>query len=203
MKVTEVIHKHIKRVGLGEPILASSLRGMASDANIRQILCRMVKAGELERVSRGIFARPKKNPYLGKVLPGSNEIVKAIAKSSGEIIAPHGAEAVRILHLSTQVPVKPIFYTTGCTRRIKIGKSEIVLKHISPRKLVKPGTIVGLIISALWYLGKTNTNDEIIERIKQQVGPEHFGELFRYTAYMPAWMVNALCHYKLSRHYVR
>ena len=80
-------------------------------------------------------------PYLGKVLPGSEEIIKAISERTGEIIVMHGAEAVRRLNLSTQVPMQPIYYTTGISRRMRVGNIEITFKHISPSKLVNPGTI--------------------------------------------------------------
>lgn len=201
MTSVTAIREYIEKIPAGTPIVASSLRSIASSSNVRQVLCRMVKAGEIKRVARGIFVRPKENPYLGKVLPGSKEIVEAIAKSSGETIAPHGAEAARLLHLSTQVPMQSVFYTTGHTRHLKVGKSEIILKHISPKKLVKPGTVIGLVISALWYLGRENTNDQVIETIKRRVDPEYFAELFECTSYMPAWMANAFYHYKKNHLY--
>lgn len=203
MKAIEAIREHIKQVPRGEPVMASSLRGIASYANTRQALSRMVKAGEITRVARGIFVRPKEIAYLGKVMPESKKIAETIARSTGETIATHGAEAARLLHLSTQMPVKSIFYTTGHTRHIKVGNLEIILKHISPRKLIKPGTAIGLVISALWYLGKANVNEEIIEKIKQQLKPKQFDELFEYTSQMPVWMANAFYHYRIEHHHAR
>jgi hypothetical protein len=41
------------------------------------------------------------------------------------------------------------------------------LKHISPKKMVAPGTNVGLAISALWYLGKNE--------VTQQTGKNYHG----------------------------
>lgn len=200
MKAIETIRNHIKQTPRGKPIITATLSGIASPANIRQALCRMVKAGEIERVARGIFVRSKKIAYLGKVLPESREIAETVAKASGETIAPHGAEAARMLHLSTQMPVKSIFYTTGHTRHIKVGNLEIILQHISPRKLVKPGTAIGLVISALWYLGKINVNEDVIDKIKRQLKPKQFDELFEYTSQMPAWMANVFYHYRMKHH---
>jgi hypothetical protein len=203
MNAIENIREHIKQAPLGKPILASSLNGIASPDNIRQILSRMVKNGEIERVARGIFVRPKKIAYLGKVLPESEEIAKAVAETTGEIIVPNGAEAARLLHLSTQVPMKPIFYTSGNTRHIKVKNLEITLKHITPRKLVKPGTPVGLVIAALWYLGKSNVNEHVIEKIKHQLKPKQFAELFKHTSQMPGWMAAVFYHYQTEKNYVR
>lgn len=203
MKAIETIREHIKKVPRGKPIVTASLSGMASPTNIRQALSRMVKAGEIERVARGIFVRPNENPYLGKVMPESKEIAETIAKTSGETIAPHGAEAARMLQLSTQVPMKPVYYTSGNTRHIKMGAFEITLKHISPRKLVKPGTSTGLVISALWYLGKSNVNESIIEKIKQQLKPKQFSELLKHTSQMPVWMAETFYHYQTRQDHGR
>lgn len=113
MKELELVKTHINRIPKGKPFAIKSIGKEVSYENVRQVLSRLVKAGEIMRVTRGIYVRPKEVPYLGKVLPGSEEIVKVISKQTGEIITPHGAEAVRMLQLSTQVPMRPIFYTSG------------------------------------------------------------------------------------------
>jgi hypothetical protein len=196
MKAIELVQSQINRIPKGTPFAMKSIGGGASYANVRQVLSRLVKAGEIMRATRGIYVRPKEVPYLGKVLPGSEEIVKIISKQTGEVIAMHGAEAARILHLSTQVPLRSIFYTTGNTRNIKVGKQEILLKHITPSKLVKPGTITCMVISALWYIGKNHVNSEVIKKINHRLNPEQFSELIKHTERMPAWMVVAFNQYQ-------
>ncbi len=196
MNTAKTIQNYIQQIPLGKPFTIVSLRKFASYVNTRQILSRLAKTGEITRLTRGVFVRPKEVAYLGKVLPESKEIVEAVIQASGETIAVHGAEAARVLQLSTQVPMKPIFYTTGNTRYIKSGNREITLKHISPRKLVKPGTTIGLVISALWYLGKNNVSMAVIEKIKQQLKVEEFSELLEYTHQMPAWMADMFYRYQ-------
>lgn len=201
MRTTKAVQKHIMQIPKGKPFTTASLRKFASSANARQVLSRLVKAGKITRAARGVFVRPKEAPYLGKVLPESQEIAQAVAQASGETIAVHGAEAARILQLSTQVPLKPTFYTTGNTRRIKSGNREIILKHVNSRKLVKPGTMIGLVISALWYLGKNNVTMTVIEKIKKLLAPEEFSELLKYTHQMPAWMADMFYRYQRTSDY--
>lgn len=188
MKYIEFVNNQVNRIPRGRPFAMGSIGGGVSSANLRQVMSRLVKAGEIMRASRGIYVRPKEVPYLGKVLPGSNEMVKIISQQTGEIIAVHGAEAAYRLNLSSQVPMQSIYSTTGNTRRIKVGKLEIILKHISPSKLVRPGTTTCLVISALWYLGKNEVNVGVIKKIKQRISVEDFAALFKYTERMPAWM---------------
>lgn len=191
MKEIELVQNQVNKIPKGKPFAMSSIGGKVSYANVRQVLSRLVKTGEIMRATRGIYVRPKEVPYLGKVLPGSEEIVKAISKQTGEIITPHGAEAARILQLSTQVPMRPIFYTSGTSRKIKLGKQTITLKHISPRKQVKPGTITCLVITALWYLGRNHVNGSVINTIKQRLNEKQFSEVLKYIHQMPVWMAGA------------
>ncbi len=98
--------------------------------------------------------------------------------------------------LSTQMQVRPIYYTTGNNRKIIMGKLEIQLRHISPRKMVNPGSIERLVISALWYIGKHNLNQNIIAKIYHFLKPEDFEKLLRLGYRMPFWMANALYQYR-------
>lgn len=196
MKEIELVKNQVNRIPKGRPFAMSSVARGVSYTNVRQVLVRLVKTGEVMRATRGIYVRPKEVPYLGKVLPGSEEIIRIITQQTGEVIAIHGAEAANRLNLSTQVPMRSIYYTTGNTRCIKVGKLEISLKHISPSKLVKPGTTTCLVISALWYLGKKEANLGVIKKIKERIKPEEFSELFKYTEHMPVWMVELFNQYQ-------
>ncbi len=196
MKEIELVKNQLSSIPRGRPFAMSAIVREVSYANVRQVLSRLVKSGEVMRATRGIYVRPKEVPYLGKVLPASEEIVKAISKQTGEIITPHGAEAVRLLQLSTQVPMRPIFYTSGTSRKIKLGKQTITLKHISQRKQVKPGTMTCLVITALWYLGKNHVNENVINTIKQRLNEKQFSEILKHTHQMPIWMVNAFKKYQ-------
>lgn len=191
MKEIELVQNQINRIPRGKPFAMSSIAREASYANVRQVLSRLAKTGEIMRATRGIYVRPKEVPYLGKVLPGSQEIIEVISKQTGETITPHGAEAARILQLSTQVPMRPIFYTSGTSRTIKVGKQTITLKHISPRKQVNPGTITCIVITALWYLGKNHINENVINTIKQRLSEKQFTEVLKHLNKMPLWMAAA------------
>ncbi|MBI5447835.1 MAG: hypothetical protein HY939_03800 [Gammaproteobacteria bacterium] len=184
------VRQYIRKLPRGKPFTINSLAGIVTAGNARQILARLVKNGEVARITTGIFVRPKQNFYLGIVLPSNEVIIKTITQKSGETIGIHGAEAARILQLSTQVPVKEVYYTTGYSRKIKLENTEIILKHISHRKLVKPGTVVGLVISALWYMGKNHVSTETINKIKSQLSSEQFNEVIKNINKMPAWMAN-------------
>lgn len=196
MKAIELVKNQINRMPRGIPFTIQSISANASYGNARQVLSRLVKAGEIMRATRGLYVRPKESPYFGKILPTSEAVVKAISKQTGETITHHGAEAVRMLELSTQVPMRPVYYTSGTSRKIKVGKQIITLKHISPRKQVKPGTVTCTVITALWYLGNHNMNEAVLKKIKEKLSEKQFSDVLKHTNQMPAWMAGAFKQYQ-------
>lgn len=195
MTASATIKAHILSLPEGKPFSSNALRSFASTENIRQILNRLVKSGEIKRVSRGIFVKPKRLSS-GEQLPSSFEIAKTLTKSTGETIIVHGAEAARQLQLTTQVPMRLVFYTNGNTRTLKIANRTVRLKHVNPSRLTAPGTMAGLIISALGYLGRDAVTTEIISVIKQQISKEEFKNTIALTEKMPAWMSDIFYKYQ-------
>jgi len=196
MTEIELIQSKIDKLPKGEPFGIGYLANIGSYENVRQVLSRLVTSGKLKRPARGVYVRPKEVPYLGEVMPTAEEVVTILAKQTGEAISIHGAEAARQLGLSTQVSLRPIFNTSGTSREIKVGKQIVSLKHISPRKQIQPSTIICTVIAALWYIGKNNVNESVINKIKQKLTAQKFAELLRYTHKMPHWMASAFKNYK-------
>lgn len=114
-----------------QPFPSNALRRIASTDNIRQILNRLVKVGEPMRLARGVFAKPR-HTKSGIILPSARATVETLAKSRGETVAIQGAEAARQLQLTTQVPLRTIFYTSGNSRTLKIANRIVELKHTPP-----------------------------------------------------------------------
>lgn len=190
------IKAYIAELPAGQSFTAKKLRKFAETANIRQILNRLVKSGELKRVAHGVFAKPKHVKKLGEVLPSVIDVAETLAKSTGETIVVHGAEAARQLQLTTQVPTRVVFYTSGNTRTLKIANRTVKLIHVNPSHLIAPGTKAGLVISALWYLGKENVTVKTIEIIKQHFSKKEFKAVLELIESMPDWMADVFYRYQ-------
>jgi hypothetical protein len=196
MTTAEAIRKQIKEIGVGEPFTSTQFKGLGTGASVDQTLSRLVKQGEMVRVSRGVFVRPKESRYVGQVMPEPAKIAQAIAKAHGETIQVHGAEAARLLGLTTQMPLQSVFNTSGPNRELKLGKLQLILKHVAPRKLALSGRPSGLALSALWYLGKEQVSSRTIKTIREKLGLEAFEEFKAETRSMPAWMADTLHRYE-------
>ncbi len=60
------------------------------------------------------------------------------------------------------------------------------------KAIVAPGTSLGLVISALWYLGNENVSENTIKIIKNRLTKKEFHEIVKATHHMPAWMAGPL-----------
>ncbi|MCF6199236.1 MAG: DUF6088 family protein [Hyphomicrobiaceae bacterium] len=191
MSVTENIRIIARKVTKSKPFTNERFLKLGSRASVDKALSRLVEEGVIERAAPGVFFRPKKSRYVGSVMPGLPSIIEAIAKSNGEIVQVHGAEAVRQFKISTQMPTKPIYYTSGSSREIHVGKRKVKLMHTSnSRRLQHAGEKEGLALSALWYLGKKQVNTETIHLIRSAMSVAEFKKL--RDSDMPAWMAQAI-----------
>jgi len=196
MTTVETIRNRINEIGVGEPFTSTQFNALGTRASVDQTLSRLVKKGEIRRLSRGVFVRPRKSRYVGEVMPEPASVAKAIASARGETVQVHGAEAARLLGLTTQMPIQAVFYTSGPSRELKLGNLPLVLKHVARRKLALSGRPAGLALSALWYLGKEQVNSTTIKTIREKLTPEAFAEFKAETPSMPAWMTNTLHRYE-------
>jgi DNA-binding HxlR family transcriptional regulator len=186
------IKETIQNIPLGEPFLSTQLLTFGSRNCIDQTLYRFEKQGLISRVARGIYIRPKQNRIIGLVLPSPFQVAEKLAELTGEVVQVNGAEAARLLGLSTQVSVKPIYWTSGPNRKFHMRNQKVILKHVAARKIAHAGSIVGLAITALWYLGKKGVTVEILQQIKKQMTTEQYQQFMGAINIMPTWLVNLL-----------
>jgi len=194
-KVTETISSiraRIERLPIGEPFTSSAFAECGARAAIDQALSRLVRAGIIERVVRGVFVRPELSRFVGKVCPSPAKVAETVTKATGAVMQVHGAEAAYRLGLTTQVPTQPVFYTSSSSRHLRMEGMEIRLQHVSARKLALAGRPAGLALAALWYLGKGEVSREVIEKVRGKLPPSEFEALKSAKAIMPAWMSDAI-----------
>ncbi|EJL07143.1 DUF6088 family protein [Pseudomonas chlororaphis] len=191
MSVAESISNRIKHMPKGKPFAGAFFAQAGSRASVYKALSQMVRTGALERVTRGVYMRPKQSEYTGKkVRANPISVMEAVARARGETIQIHGVEATRRLGLSTQMQVLPTFYTSGSSREIKIGNAVVRLRHASQQRLQQAGTPVGVALTALLFLGKDGLTGPIVCHIASSLSTEEFNKLM--ACKIPKWMRSAL-----------
>lgn len=155
---------------------------------VDKALSRMAAGGTIRRVARGLYDVPGQHPIVGVTAPRVDQIAKALAGRGGTRLQPTGAYAANLLGLSDQVPAKVVFLTDGRSKRLRIGKLDIVLRQTSPRNMGTAGRISGLVIQALRYLGKAHVDDRTVKRLDSKLTPDQKAQLLQDIAYASAWI---------------
>jgi len=198
MTTSQAIRERIAAHPAGEPFTPALFAGLGSRAAIDQALMRLTHAGRIERIGHGLYLVPKVSRFGIASLPSPEQVAQTVAQSEGARIEIHGAEAARRLGLTTQMPTQPVFYTTGSTRAIRLGKLRVKLQHVAPRKLMLAGRPAGQALSALWYLGRHQVTPETFKDIAQKLPADEFQALREAKASMPSWMIEILNRYELG-----
>lgn len=172
MSVAEAISNRIKHMPKGRPFAGNLFAEAGSRTSVDKALSRLVQGGSLERVTRGVYMRPKKSQFTGKVRPSPLAVMEVITKANGETIQVHGAEAVRRFGLSTQMQILPTYYTSGTTREIKVGNAIVRLQHASKDRLQHAGTRVGVALTALHYIGKEGLSAKVVMQVIKGLSSE-------------------------------
>jgi hypothetical protein len=155
---------------------------------VDQVISRMVRSGELQRVSRGLFSLPKIHPTLGPLPPAADDIAAAVERRLGVPVTPTGALALNALHLSTQVPAKPEFLTAGPSRTIYIRNLSIRLKNASARRFRIQNPTARLIIEALRTIGRHQVTNAIVDTIRSSISDGDRVDMGKHIGDAPVWM---------------
>lgn len=112
----------------------------------------------------------------GTRTPSIEQAVQAFARQRGEIIVPSSAAAANILGLSTQVPVRSVYLTSGRSRFMSFGRQVVELRHVPRWQLVLADRPAGVAIRALAWLGLERA-DTASRTLKCMLSPPDFSEL--------------------------
>ncbi len=180
----------------GSPLVAKALLHLGGRAAVDQVLSRLVKRGALLRAGRGIYVLPVESRF-GTHAPSASKMVEGLASQRGETIVLHGAAAANALGLTTQVPMRAIYLTSGRNRLLKVGAQTVELRHAPTWQLIFPGRPAGEVVRALAWLGPEKAGEALC-KLRSKLQPSELEEVASARARLPTWMaqeVSALLTY--------
>ena len=184
----QAVRQEVGKIHEGKPFPTARLLFLGPRAAVDQSLARLTREGVIKRVRPGVYFRPKISRLVGEVPPDPAAVIEAITESTGETVAPHGAEAARLLGLSTQVPLAVIYNTNGKSREFRVGQVVVKLRHVSNRQLALAGTPAGTALAALRYLGRQAVDERTLEQVRSRIGGEQFEAMRQEVGAMPSWL---------------
>jgi hypothetical protein len=186
----ESILLHAQSLPEGGVLSPKEFLHLGSRAAIDQALSRLTKEGKLLRVGRGTYVSPVSSRF-GSRAPAPKRVVEAMASQSGEVVAPHGAAAANTLGLTQQVPIREVYVTSGRTRKLKLGRSEVLVKHVPGWMLALGTRPAGAAVRALAWMGKAHIG-ESLGTLRRTLPPSEWHALASSRAALPSWMARAI-----------
>lgn len=174
----------------GTPLCPSALLHLGTRAAVDQALSRLARRGRLMRICQGVYMRPIETRF-GTCSPAMEKVIPALAELWGEVIVPCGGGAANVLGLTTQVPMRLVYLTSGPGRKLWIDGQPVVLRHAPRWQLVAPNRLAGRIVRALAWLGPLEVDDGL-ERLAPRISAEDLAELASVRAVLPAWLAQPI-----------
>lgn len=189
-RLTDQILAHAEGLPEGTPVAAKGLLHLGNRAAVDQALSRLKERGQLIRVGRGIYLRPITSRF-GTRAPSVKQAVEALARQRGEVIVPSGAAAANTLGLTTQVPVRSVYLTSGRSRTMSLGKQVVELRHAPRWQLALANKPAGEAVRALAWLGPERA-EAALRTLKRKLPPAVFSELVAVAPQMPTWLARSV-----------
>ncbi|MBS1941059.1 MAG: hypothetical protein JST38_09300 [Bacteroidetes bacterium] len=178
--------------GRGSVFTPNDFSDLGAYTAVAKSLSRYAKAGTIRRLAPGVYDYPATDPLAGTLSPSPEKVARALAGRDATKLQPAGAYAANLLGLSEQVPMRVVFLTDGHSRKVKVGSTEILLRHSSTRFLSTRTEIGGLIIQALRYLGKDHVGDREYTILRKRVPAEARKEMLTDIRRAPVWIANIM-----------
>ena len=159
---------------------------LGSRAAIDKTLSRLTQKGKLIRVSRGSYVAPHTGRF-GDRPPSTESVVQAIETSCGETVVANGAAEANALGLTTQVPIREVFLTSGASRTLHLGSRRVEIKRGTHKQLLFGKRPAGKAIRALLWLGP-EAAPAAMKQLRTKLPESEWEALRGARATLPGWM---------------
>lgn len=190
---TEKISDRINSFEANKVFFTNDFLDIASNATVRQILKRLADEGEIKRVIDGFYYNPKYSELIGEYQAVSiHELALAIARKYNWNIAPYNSTALNLLGLSTQVPTHYKYISSGRYKEYKIGDTILAFKKVNLGEIANMSLKTATVIQAIKSLDKENINDQVIQKIRENLTEKERTDLMNESKSVPSWIYEVI-----------
>lgn len=182
------IMKRIRGKGRGWVFTPRHFLDFGTRGAVDMALSRLVQSNGIRRIGRGLYDYPRLHDTLGALSPDPAALANALAIQTGDKLGPSGAAAANQLGLSTQVPARASFATTGKTRVKKAAGSSLTLRHSRAPVLDQGSDTANAVLQALAQLGRKEVDGDVIKRLALRIDDIDLKQLLQARPTMPGWM---------------
>jgi hypothetical protein len=176
----------------------SDFADLGSRAAVDKTLQRLVPSGEIRRIDRGLYDRPRKSGLTGRAtVPDYRAVIRAVTRRDQARAVVDGMTAANDLGLTTAVPARIEVLVDARLKPIKLGNQEIHFKQAAPSRLYWAGRPAMRVVQALhWMQDMLVNNDErlrVTDALRRLFADPSHGQAIRDDlraglSTLPIWM---------------
>lgn len=139
---------------------------LANRPAIDKTLQRLVASGDLRRINRGLYDRPRMNDLTGRpTVPD----YRAVTRRNQARTLIDGMTAANELGLTTAVPARIEVLVDARLRPIKLGNQEIHFRYAAPSRLYWAGRPAMRVVQALHWMQDSLSEDSERQRVEAKL----------------------------------
>jgi len=188
--LTESILQRVTTLPEGAPVSAKMLLHLGTRPAVDQSLSRLARRGQLLRAGRGMYVSPVTSRF-GTHAPSAHRLIEEFSAQRGEVVVRSGAASANALGLTTQVPTRTVYWTSGRSRSLNLGKLVIKLEHVPSWQLAFAKEPAGEIVRALAWAGPERVQS-VLQEIEGKVPRAGIQKVAQQVSRFPGWMASAL-----------
>ena len=180
----------------GQVWVPSDFAQLSGRDAIDKTLQRMVQAGALRRIDRGLYDSPKVNRLTKRpTTPDYRSVLDAIARRDQLRLLVDGMTAANDLGLTDAVPARVTIHTDSRRRAVQLDQLTIEFKQTAPSRLYWAGRPAMRVVQALYWMKDTLTSERslVLSKLTKVLADPVHGATIRRDLLegfnvLPAWM---------------
>lgn len=140
---------------------------LGNRAVVDKTLQRLVAAGDLRRIDRGLYDRPRTNGLTGcPTVPDYRAVIRAVTRRDQARAVIDGMTAANELGLTTAVPAQIEVLVDARLKPIRLGNQEIRFRYAAPSRLYWANRPAMRVVQALHWMQDMLSRDDERKRIQ-------------------------------------
>jgi hypothetical protein len=187
------------RIAAGAPFRVSTpvdFLDLGNRGAVDKALQRLARAGEIRRIDRGLYDKPRTSGLTGTPTPPDYwQVIEALTRRDQTRMLVDGMTAANDLGLTDAVPARVVVHTDARRRSIRLGNLTIEFRKTAPSRLYWAGRPAMRIVQALHWLKDMLPTDRgrIMNRLRVLLDDPDHGSAIREDLRegmptLPIWM---------------
>jgi len=160
---------------------------------IDQSFISLEKEGLIKRVIPGLYYYPEYSKLLEKMIaPDIQQAANALARKYEWKIFPEGNTALNYLGLSTQIPAKYIYISSGRSCKYKIGNIDLEFKHRVLTETMMNNENAILVVQAIKSIGQIHADNDFANQLAMCFSFDEWIKIEKASHKVAAWILDVI-----------